>query len=377
MTWHTEPMRLAQDLATRTDRRSPRRPVPVGGGAAALLQLQRDAGNAAVSAALRVPTVQRRLNLSGSPTDVATVLKMLQTASGLELRRDRKAMVTMTGTVRKPASKTLQTHLMLIVGDPAQTAKVALTRSDDDIFIGSFPEKEDDRTQVVRVDHILALEQGVRGAGQAALIHELMENYEAQAVPTDEWDDAFERAHKTAGQAEDATLAELQVAAGETPSGGRLNSYSTKIDKQPPGGGKPQRVRVQIETHERDYIVYEELKARGANRLTAKRVASTALGTFTLKGFKATSRRLPSGVSTTLQKIADLLDANATAGVVLRASTSPNAYRRAKSWTAKIGRKIRELMAGSPAAKRDRFGIGIPDSGANEVEVTVRRPHSL
>ncbi len=370
-------MRLAHERAARTGGRSPSRPAPLAGGVAALLRLQRDAGNAAVSAALGAPTVQRRLELSGSPADASTVLTLLQKASGLELRRDSKAMVTMTGKVRTPASKTLQTHLMLIVSDPAQTAKVALTRSGDDTFIGSWPDEEDDRTQVVRVDHILALEQGVRGAGHAALIHELMENYEAQAVPTDEWDDAFDRAHKTAGQAEDATLAELQAGAGETPSGGRLNSYETKIDKLLPGGRKPQRVTVQIETHERDYIVYEELKVRGTNRFTARRVPSTALGTFTLKGFKATSNRLPTGVSGTLQKIADLLDANATAGLVLRASTTPNAYRRAQSWTAKIRKKIRALMAGDAAAKSGRFGTGVPDSGANEVEVIVRRPHSL
>jgi hypothetical protein len=370
-------MRLAHERAARTDGGSPRRPAPVGGDAAALLRLQRDAGNAAVNAALGGPTIQRRLQLRGAPTDVGAVMKLLQKASGLELRRDSKAMVTMTGTVRTPASKTLQTHLMLIVGDQAQTAKVSLTRTGEDIFIGSWPDEEDDRTQVVRVDHILALEQGVRGAGHAALIHELMENYEAQAVPADEWDDGFEGAHKTAGQAEDATLAELQVAAGEAPSGGRLNSYETKVDKRLPGSRAPQRVTVQIETHEQDYILYEERTVRGTNTLTAKRAPTTALGTFTFQRFKATSSRLPAGAATTLRKIADLLDANATAGLVMRASTTPDAYRRAHSWTAKIGKKVRELMAGDAALKRGRFGTRIPDSGANEVEVTVRRPQSL
>ena len=364
--------------ARSADRRAAgARPAPVGGDAAALLRLQRDAGNAAVSAALRMPTVQRRLELRGSPTDVGTVMKLLQRASGLDLRRDAKGMVTMTGVVRTPASTTLQTHLMLIVGDQARTAKVSLTQSGDDIFIGSFPDEAGDRTQVVRVDHILALEQGVRGAGHAALIHELMENYEAQAVPADDWDDAFDRAHKTAGQAEDATLAELQVAAGETPSGGRLNSYSTKVERPRSGGRTTQRVTVQIETHERDYVVYEEVTVRGADRLTAKRVPSTALGAFTISGFTATSSQLPAGAGSTLQKIADLLDADRTAGVVIRASTTPNAYRRAQSWTATLRRKLRELIAGSATARRDRMGTGIPASGANEVEVTVRRPQSL
>ena len=37
--------------------------------------------------------------------------------------------------------------------------------------------------QELRVDHILDLEKAVPGAGVASLAHEIVENYEGQAIP--------------------------------------------------------------------------------------------------------------------------------------------------------------------------------------------------
>ena len=80
-------------------------------------------------------------------------------------------------------------------------------------------EKENDRTQLVRIDHILGLEQGVGGAGVATLAHELLENYEAQAVPADELGRRLRRAARDGPDAENTILAELQDAAGDRPLG--------------------------------------------------------------------------------------------------------------------------------------------------------------
>jgi hypothetical protein len=367
-------MLRAHDRIGQADRRPSLGQVGRTGGAA-ILWLQRQAGNAAVSAALGGAAVQRKLQLTGPAADVATVLKMLQQASGLGLRRDAKSIVTMTGVIGKARSKALATHLMLIVGDSAQTAKVALTRSGDDIFIGKFPEQEKDRTQLVRIDHLLAAEQGVKGAGLASLIHEMMENYEAQAVPTADWDDAFSGPHKTALQAEDATLAELQAGAGAALSGGRLNTYQTLVERTVPGRRTPQQVIERIETHERDYIVYEETKVRGTDRMSVRRVPATVLATFTLAGFTATSNALPSGLKARLQRVADLLDGDPLAGVVLQATTTPDAYARAAFWTARVTNRIRDLMSGDvEATSPRRFGTLVPGRGANEVEIIVRRP---
>jgi hypothetical protein len=211
----------------------------------------------------------------------------------------------------------------------------------------------------------------------ATLAHEFMENYEAQAVPTADWSTAYRGAHRTALQAENTILDELQDAAGDPRSGGRLSTYRVML----PTPGKKQGPKsgyrlVFIVTHENDYVIHEYVGATDA--ITSRRAGSTSLGTFTVKGFTSTSTGVPSGALPALQRLANILDANPTAGIVMRATATPRAAGRTDRWIVELTEQIRDLMSGDVEAKSwTRFGTRVPERGtADAVEIAARRPSS-
>ena len=165
-----------------------RRTAPLDG----LARLQQQAGNAAVTAA-----VQRQLEVDGQPNDIAKVLKMLETASGLTLKRDAKKRITVTGATGKSRSAELTKRLQTILSDPSRVARVSLGRTGDGVWFGKFPGAPKG-AQELRVDHILDLERAVPGAGVASLAHEIVENYEGQAIPASDWDTAHATVHPAA-----------------------------------------------------------------------------------------------------------------------------------------------------------------------------------
>ena len=219
-----------------------RRAGPMGG----LVQLQQQAGNAAVTAA-----VQRQLEVDGQPDDVAKVLKMLETASGLTLKRDRKKRVTVDrGCWQVPFGGADQAP----PDDPVrpQPCRPGLARTERPRRRGSESSPTRPKgAQELRVDHILDLEKAVPGAGVASLAHEIVENYEGQAIPASDWDTAHATVHPAAVAASDAVLEQLQQSAGQAPSGARLNTYLAEVKQD--GGEKTLR----IGAHRNEFFVFD------------------------------------------------------------------------------------------------------------------------
>ena len=95
-----------------------------------------------------------------------------------------------------------------------------------------------------------------------------------------------------------------------------------------------------------------------------------------MKGFTSTSSGVPNASLPTLRRVADILDANPTAGLVMRATATSRSARRTARWTTELTEQIRDLMSGDVEAKSwTRFGTRLATSGTtNEVEIDARRP---
>jgi hypothetical protein len=212
-------------------------------------------------------------------------------------------------------------------------------------------------------------------AGVATLAHELIENFEAQAIPAADFDEAFERSHPRALAAEDSLLAELQQSAGERPSGGRLNTYV--VDRTTAAERRAGTSRTShVEAHRSDFVVHELTTARGKDEMKVSRRASVALGTTRVGGFTTRSTARPTGAAAVLRPITDLLSAQPTASVTLKPTARQGLLPAGALWAAVAMEHLRELMADDAILRSERrFQHDAPTVGsANEVEVIVRRP---
>lgn len=345
-----------------------------------ILWLQRAAGNRAVQAALATAPangpVQRQLMATGAPADITAMLTLLEPAAGLKLTHDRKSkFIAAAGAAVKPKSAELAARLQAIIGDPARTAWVELGQTQQGVWFGSFPTDTNRRVQQLRIDHFIALEQAVPGAGVATLAHEIVENYEAQAVPAADWGTAFDVTHEKAMAAETKILDELQAAHGQPRSGERLHTHIAVV--KTPGSGKQVSERtLHIEAHEVDYIVFEVVQAGRKEKMKVTRAPATSLGTWHCKGFTSRSRSVPKGSEPTLQKIADLLSKDPTASVVLRATADKASTAAAGIWYHVLQEGVRERMTDNSILRSwRRFSTRPATAGtSNDVEISVRRP---
>jgi hypothetical protein len=335
-----------------------RRAVPVTG----LAKLQQQAGNAAVSAA-----VQRQLEIDGQPKDVDSVLKMLGAASGLTLKRDAKRRVTVSGTAGKARSKELAKRLQTILSDPSRLARVSLGRTGQGVWFGKFPDKPQG-VQELRVDHILDLERAVPGAGVASLAHEIVENFEGQAIPAGDWDTAHATVHPEAVAASDAVLEQLQQSAGQAPSGARLNTYLAEVK------GKTLR----IAAHRNEYFVFDVDLAGTSKQLAIRRAPVVSMGVVQVSGFTAQSNAVPKAAAPKLQQVADLLVANPTAGLIFSATADAKAASRVVRWYDQLWTAIENLMPSKAfflLKDDDRYhGEPVQPGSANSVQIEIRRP---
>ena len=351
-------------------RAEPRRAAPVAG----LVQLQQQAGNAAVTAA-----VQRQLEVDGKPKDVDKVLKMLETASGLTLKRDRKKRVTVTGAAGKTRSAELTKRLQTILSDPSRVARVSLGRTGQATWFGKFPTVPKG-AQELRVDHVLDLEQAVPGAGVASLAHEIVENYEGQAIPAADWDTAHDTVHPAAVAAADTVLEQLQQSAGQAPSGARLNTYLAEVKVTSKVGGRTATKdrTLRIAAHRNEYFVFDVDLTGTSRNLVIRRAPVVKMGTVQVGGFTAQSNAVPKGAAPNLQKVADLLVANPTASLVFSATADATAAPRAWRWYDELWQAIANLMPTKAfflLKDSERYhGEPVRSGSANSVEIEIRRP---
>ena len=352
---------------------------------ASLVQLQRTAGNAATVSVLRpltgVVPVQRRLAMTGTGADVATTLNLLTKASGLQLRRGRKAMVSVDGTPGRARSPSLAGQLTSIIDDDKRTAMVHVgPATEQQQEIGAFPDDAKKPIQHVFIDQVLTLEKAVPGAGAAKLAHEITENFVAQPLIAAGGlgDFSFDPSHAAAVKVEDKVLAELQAEAGGPQSGRRMRDY---IIDAPNDRGRGPRRFIRAETHENDFILYEAVPgaAVGARRIT--RDAGTTVRTRELVGFGRRDIGLPTGADKVLQEIADLLSADTTAAVILQPISLAWSTMDAPLWPQLVTEGIQQLMTTSDVVARydGRFSHHpVTKSGDyNGVQITVRRPSTL
>ena len=356
-----------------------------------MLALQRQAGNAAVAEVLQrraatVPAtgaVQRQLQMTGSSADVKAALALLRKASGLALSLNKKKLVVASGKAQPPKSAALAARLTAILDDTGRTAQIRFG-NDPDVSFGAFPASPDDPVQRLNIADFLALEKAVPGDGVAKLIHEIVENFEAQAHRDLHWAVAFDVTHKVGLEAENTILAELQAAYGEAPSGDRWNTYpvSVKTPAAPATKGKKAtagRTRVMhIEVHANDYVVTEPGAGRkGGPKIT--RVAAAPVGSWAVGGFGAKSTAPPKGGAPTLAAVAKALDADPTASVWIRACSDKAAAAAAVRWAKLVQDGITGRMTGDVIVKSwRRFHHAEPIRGAkNAVEIVVRRPAGL
>ena len=341
-----------------------------------IARLQRTAGNRAVLTALAMPTVQRQLKATGSNADITALLQLLQKAAGMTLTHDGKSkLVSAAGKPVKPLSAELASRLQAIIADTTRTAQVALGRTKEGVWFGEFPSDAAKRIQQLRIDHFLALEQAVPGAGVATLAHEIVENYEAQAVKAEDWGTAFDVTHEQAMVAETKILDELQAAHGQSRSGARLHTHIAVV----PGTGKrgkPADRTLHIEAHEVDFILFEVTQVRGRDKMNVTRAPAKSLGAWRCRGFTKESRSVPKGAEPTLQKIADLLSNDPTAAVVLRATADAKSTGAVPFWYHALEEAIRDRMAEDVILRSwRRFNTRPATTGTpNQVEITVRRP---
>ena len=218
----------------------------------------------------------------------------------------------------------------------------------------------------------------------AKLVHEIVENFEAQAQKDVHWAVAFEVSHKAALGAEDAVLAELQAASGEAPSGDRWNSYPVTLKRPVTPAAKGRRAAgggtrvVQVEVHANDYIVSESgAGPKGGPKIA--RVTAAPVGSWTVSGFGAKSRAVPKGAATALDAVAKTLDADPTASVMIRACSSKAAAAAAVRWAGVVQDGITGRMTGDVIVKSwRRFHHAEPILGAkNAVQIVVRKPSKL
>ncbi len=352
-----------------------------------LLTLQRQAGNAAVTGAVRRRAdgagaggvVQRELEMTGPGADVKAALALLRKASGLALTVGKKHVVKVSGKAQPPKSAALAARLTAILDDTGRTAKVKFG-NDPDVSFGAFPTSADDPVQRLRIADFLALEKAVPGDGVAKLAHEIVENFEAQAQKDLHWEVAFEVSHKAALQAENTVLAELQAAYGESPSGDRWNTYPVSLKTPAPKGKKAGGTRVMhIEVHANDYVVTEPgAGAKGGPKIT--RVNPSSVGTWSVGGFGAKSAALPKGAAATLAAVAKELDADPTASVFIRACSDKSAAAAAVRWADLVQEGITDRMTTSDVIVKSwrRFHLADPIAGAkNAVQIIVRKPTKL
>jgi hypothetical protein len=345
-----------------------RRTAPLDG----LARLQQQAGNAAVTAA-----VQRQLEVDGQPNDIAKVLKMLETASGLTLKRDAKKRITVTGATGKSRSAELTKRLQTILSDPSRVARVSLGRTGDGVWFGKFPGAPKG-AQELRIDHILDLERAVPGAGVASLAHEIVENYEGQAIPASDWDTAHATVHPAAVAAADAVLEQLQQSAGQVPSGARLNTYLAEVKVPAKAGGRPTEKTLRIAAHRNEYFVFDVDLTGTSKQLVIRRAPVVSMGVVHVGGFTAQSTAVSKGATPNLQIVADLLVANPTVSLVFSATADAAAAARAERWYDLLWTAIADLMPSKAffLLKDDERYHGEPvrRGSDNVVIIEIRRP---
>jgi hypothetical protein len=353
---------------------------------ATLLRLQRAAGNAATASVLRpiarALPVQRRLRMSGSDGDIATTLRLLTKPSGLPLRRDRASrLVSVDGTPRPATSPALANQLRTVIDDPAHTARVHVgPATEAGQEIGAFPTEPETPVQHVFIDQVLTLEQAVPGDGSAKLAHEITENFLAQPLIAagGVGDFSFKPSHAAAVKVEDQVLAELQAAAGGPRSGRRMRDYI--IDVPDPRRGRGARRFVRAETHEHEFVLYEQAPGARVGTLRITRDAGTTLGSWELVGF-GRDIGVPTGAGRVLQHVAQLLTADPAAAVILQATSLAWSTMDAPQWLQDVtdGIQARMTTRDSVLTFDGRFSPhpATTSGNVNAVRLTVRRPSSL
>ena len=297
------------------------------------------------------PRLQRRLLLTGTPTDIADFIAMCETASGLVLLRNPLTNeVTAIGSRATPAtSATFEAELTTIMDDPAQHAEINVGQDQPNVDIGAFPTPSDltgATVQNVDMDDIDAMEAGAPGIGVADLLHEIVENYEAHSHVPAAGVDLFPAAHEAGLQAEAGAATDI-VGSGRrvAQADDAISATQTRIAE--------------------DYDTYYVLSTLTATRATASFTRSNVSFAGKVGVTTQTADRFATG--------SDVLPAGAAAAVAAVAATlaaNPLATVRIEGFTDSVGtpannRTLGEQRANAAAAALVALGV---DGGRIQVE---------
>lgn len=199
-----------------------------------LAQMQTLLGNRATSQLIQqsetAPHIQRALKLSstnnsaeGKQQEINIILRYIERAAGLPPNAlswtPAEPIVQLNGMMEE-AKEEVESTIRELLLDGEITAFVKIGSDTGgvgdmkNVAIGSFPSdswaqgEEENRTQIVNLDHLVAFEQGVPGMGAALAMHEIFENYMAhkQFVKQKR---PYDPAHAEALQLEGAVAAKL------------------------------------------------------------------------------------------------------------------------------------------------------------------------
>jgi hypothetical protein len=342
------------------------------------------------------PKLQPRLKVSGNKKDIKAFLELLESASGFTLKRDRKnGEVSITASVLKPPSYVLAGELMTIILDADQDAEIHLGRTQEGVHLGKFPDlpKEipetgvpKDLVQEIRIDEMLAFEEGAPGSGAASLAHEIIENYHAhdpkrleKVRKTDAsdqpsaWEDVFHETHAVALEMEDLITGELGY------QGPRRNTFEMLTGK------KPHRTLKGIEDHDNFFIVYDRSFGSTKDVISnVRRVPRVRVSRYIITGFKPGDRSLPDQATAILEQAATDMEKNPTASAriegLINVYVSPGtkldvAERWAELAEFYLERELRAITPDSTAPVLARiYSLGAFTRKRNRVVITVDRP---
>jgi hypothetical protein len=326
------------------------------------------------------PMIQRRLLATGSKKDIRAALDLLEPASGFTLKHDPKTNeVTITASKLRPQSFVLAGQLATIMDDPNQDAEIHLGQDKEGVSFGAFPgnaqDLVDNPVQEIRIDHMLALEQGAPGAGAAKMAHEIIENYTAHdpQVRDQIWQVAFGESHTKALEAENLIEGELGH------PGARRNTFSVVTD---PGKGKPRFLR-EIEDRETHFLVWDMSFGGKGTVSNARRVPRLRVASYTIDGFTAAStgsNTLPEGAATTIAAISKDLKKNPTASAFMQGfaslgKTPDENVRLAEGWAEEMRDLVIFLANDQVGVSWQRFEVvGNAHTSRNRVVITIDRP---
>ena len=277
-----------------------------------------------------VPLIQRRLIATGTSSDIDDMLKLLEPAVGLDLEHNQLTNeIEIKVTFENPDISLSANQIITdIIEDTVQMAEiqvgkaqklsteVPLKAEEVGTMIGQFPFPLDftgSKVQIIDIDDLLKLEEGSKGHGVGALVHEIVENYHAHGQVPQVGVSLFDVSHPVAVEAQSKVVEELV-------GPGRRTAFRNVPIPSPPGSKSAHRIITDYETY---YLIIDNKKdpAGSTDIISARKVARIRVAQFTIDNFVFGSAAVPQTGRLAVQLIVNYIQNNDTATVRIEGFT--------------------------------------------------------